>query len=448
MLDVLAGRPEGAPRGELQELAGLQGLDPQVVRRLLADLLRRGSLRVEGATRCRRYFLGPGAKAPVKAPPADDDLPLSPEGRACRNLLARPLSQRPPVSHCRSFLDAYQPGATFYLSGTLRRRMAVLGGPGRPGGPGDAGGVHRRQFVDLAWNSSRLEGNSCTFAEAQRLIEGAAGGAGRHLQETQMILNHMAALQYLEEASDGLAPDPATVQNLHALLMENLLPNPMDEGCLRVTPKLLRGSAYVPAAVPQTIEEGFHQIFRTAGGIDDPFEQSFFLLVHLLYLQPFLDGCETTARLAMNIPLIGRNCLPVTFSGVGAAAFSEGMLAVCELNRVDLLRDIFVYAFERAGTRAGRTSPGVPDPFRWRYRAAIKRTVREVVLGGQPAPEAGVLVRAFAESGLPQEVRARFQRVVETELAGLHEGNLARYQLRPAEFSQWQRVTRPPEPGG
>lgn len=445
MLDVLAGRPEGAPRGELQELAGLQGLDPQVVRRLLADLLRQGSLRVEGATRCRRYFLGHGAKAPVKALPADDDLPLSPEGRACRNLLARPLSQRPPVSHSRSFLDAYQPGATFYLSATLRRRMAALGGSGRSGCPG---GVHRRQFVDLAWNSSRLEGNRCTFAEAERLIEDAAGGAGRHLLETQMILNHMAALQYLEEASDGLAPDPATVQNLHALLMENLVPNPMDEGGLRVTPKRLRGSSYVPTAVPQTIEEGFRQIFRIAGGIDDPYEQSFFLLVHLLYLQPFLDGCERTARLAANVPLIGRNCLPVTFSGIGAADFSEGMLAVCELNRVDLLRDIFVYAFERAGVRAEKTSPGVPDPFRWRYRAAIKRTVREVVLGGHPAPEAGVLAQAFADSGLPQEVRARFQRVVESELAGLHEGNLARYQLRPAEFSQWRRATRPPEAGG
>lgn len=455
MLEVLAGRSEGLARGELQELAGLQGLDPQVVRRLLADLLRRGRLRVEGATRCRRYFLGQGATVPLGVsqarggpPSTDDSLPLSPEGRACLQLLSRPLSRRPPVSYRREFLDAYQPGGTFYLSETLRRRMAALGGPGRPEGAVEPGEVLQRQLTDLAWNSSRLEGNSYTLPEAERLIEQEEGAPGRGLQETQMILNHMAALRYLVEAAGAIAPDPGTVQNLHALLMENLLPNPMDEGCLRVTPKRIRGSAYLPTAVPQALEDGFRQTLRTARTIDDPYEQAFFLLVHLLYLQPFLAGSGRTARLAANIPLLGRACLPVTFSGVDAGAFAQGMLAVCELNRVDLLRDIFVFAYERSCARAGRASPGVPDPFRWRYRADIKRTVREVVLAGRPAPEAGILDEACAESGLPREARARFRSVVETELAGLHEGNVARYQLRPAEFSQWQRGIRPPEGGG
>lgn len=453
ILEVLAGRPEGMPRGELQELAGLQGLDPQVVRRLLADLLRRGSLRVEGVTRRRRYFLGQHAVVPANAragwggPQAvEDDLPLSPEGGACRNLLARPLYQRPPVSYRREFLDAYRPGETFYLSEALRRRMASLGGSGRPAGPEQA---FRQQLIDLSWNSARLEGNTYAFPEAERLIERGEAAAGRGLQETQMILNHMAALQYLLEAVEPTTPEPGTVQNLHAFLMENLLPNPLDEGRLRVTPKGIRGSAYLPTAVPQAVDEGFRQLLRIASGIEDPFEQSFFLLVHIPYLQPFLNGNRRTARLAANIPLLIRKCVPITFSGVGAAAFADGMLAVCELNRIDLLRDLYVFAYERAcaSYSAVRTSVGEPDPFRLRYRSAIKNMVREVVLAGPSSGDADVRIRAYAESTLPKEARLRIRSLVETELAGLHEGNLARYQLRLSEFSRWQRGTQAPETG-
>lgn len=36
--------------------------------------------------------------------------------------------------------------------------------------------------------------------------------------------------------------------------------------------------------------------------------------------------------------------------------------------------------------------------------------------------------------------RKRFNEVVEAELTSLHEGNFARYQIRPSEFSAWREV--------
>jgi hypothetical protein len=33
--------------------------------------------------------------------------------------------------------------------------------------------------------------------------------------------------------------------------------------------------------------------------------------------------------------------------------------------------------------------------------------------------------------------------VAETELLGLHEGNFARYAIRPAEFAAWQEAWNP-----
>jgi Fic family protein len=49
-------------------------------------------------------------------------------------------------------------------------------------------------------------------------------------------------------------------------------------------------------------KKGGHQILSTATAITDPFEQSFFVMVQLPYLQPFDDVNKRVSRLAANIP--------------------------------------------------------------------------------------------------------------------------------------------------
>jgi len=241
-----------------------------------------------------------------------------------------------------------------------------------------------------------------------------------------------------------------TVQNLHALLTENLMANPMDEGQIRSAAVGIRGTSYVPTAVPQVIEECFRQILKVATDISDPFEQSFFLLAHLPYLQPFIDGNKRTARLAANIPFIRQNYRPITFVDIPTQAFTDGMLAVYEQNNIALLRDIYVFAYERSCARYGavQASLGEPDPFRLRYRTEIKAIVRQVVLAGKSVIEAEEPIRAYAQAKLPKETWTRFLTVVETELTSLHDGNYARYQLRPSEFSAWKRRMQQVESNG
>ena len=36
----------------------------------------------------------------------------------------------------------------------------------------------------------------------------------------------------------------------------------------------------------------------------------------------------------------------------------------------------------------------------------------------------------------------RFRTVVETELSNLHQGNFARYQIRPSEFALWREALK------
>jgi len=69
----------------------------------------------------------------------------------------------------------------------------------------------------------------------------------------------------------------------------------------------LKKSTFHPLGVPQLVEECFNQLLGTAQAIHDPFEQSFFAMVHLPYLQPFDDVNKRVSRLAANIPFIKRN---------------------------------------------------------------------------------------------------------------------------------------------
>src|SRR5205807_10078844 len=131
-------------------------------------------------------------------------------------------------------------------------------------------------------------------------------------------------------------------------LSNNLLADPRASGRLRTIPVAIRKTTYHPLEVPQLIEECFDQILDTAAAISDPFEQSFFAMVHLPYLQPFEDVNKRVSRLAANIPFIRQNLSPLSFVEVPKRIYVDAMLAVYELNRTELLRDVYKWAYQRS----------------------------------------------------------------------------------------------------
>jgi len=135
------------------------------------------------------------------------------------------------------------------------------------------------------------------------------------------------------------------------------------------------------AVVPQLIDECFQGVLDTVVTITDPFEQAFFAMAHLSYLQPFEDVNRRVSRLAANIPLIRENLSPLSFVDVPERACIDGILGVYELNHIELLRDVFVWAYERACARysAVRQSLGEPDPFRFHFRTLVSEIVSEIV---------------------------------------------------------------------
>jgi Fic/DOC family len=304
--------------------------------------------------------------------------------------------------------------------------------------------MYSRLLIDLSWNSSRLEGNTYSLLETERLLELGETAEGKDALEAQMILNHKAAIELLVDQADEIGFNRYTILNLHALLSDNLLVDPQAGGRLRRVPVSIDGSVYHPLEVPQLIEDCFAQILETAAAITDPFEQACFALVHLAYLQGFEDVNKRVSRLAANIPLIRGNLCPLSFVDVPARAYIDGVLGVYEQNRVELLRDVFVWAYERSSARysAVRQSLGEPDPFRLRYRALVVEMVAAAVRAGMDKKAVTGLARQRAAERVPPADQARFVEVVETEMMSLHEGNIARYRLRPSEYRAWRQGWR------
>lgn len=413
----------------------------RTIQRWLRETIEKGTIRSEGIGRAVRYFPTVTPKSEtVPEETGTDYIKVSKSGAEIRDLIRRPIVQRKPVGFHPEFLFDYKPGKSFYLKPTQREYLHQIGRT--PVGERPAGTYVRqildRLLIDLSWASSRLEGNTYTRLDTKNLIEYGQRAEGKDAAEAQMILNHKNAIELLIEDVEEVGFNLFTFQNLHAMLTENLLDNPEDEGRIRSRMVQISGSVFTPLALPQQIEEFFRLLLQKVDAIPDPFEQAFFVMVHLPYLQPFIEGNKRVSRLGANLPLIKHNLCPLSFIDVPHQAYVEGLLGVYELNRFELLRDVFLWTYERSVQQYGavKQSLGEPDPFRLRYRNSIANVINGIIVDGKPPGKS--LIREMASDLVPSDDLDRFVEMTFGELLYLHEGNIVRYRLRPSDFLPWK----------
>ena len=457
LLDRVSALLHEAPKGlTLADIENsLRGIvSRRSLQRRLDQWTRKNAIRAEGIRRGRRYFSATAHDAHAitpatgtlnvqgRMPEVRSGIPISSAGEEIQAFVRKPLADRPPVGYQSSFLENYIPNETVYLSDVLKKHLHELG---RTPDSDRAAGTYAREIlnrllIDLSWSSSRLEGNTYSLLDTRELIERGIAAEGKDAKETQMILNHKAAIEFLVGSAEEIGVNRFTITNLHALLADNLLNDPRNAGRLRLTPVAIGSSTYIPTAIPHVIEEEFSRLIELGNAIRDPFEQSLFLMVHIPYLQPFADINKRTSRLSSNIPLIRRNLVPLSFLDVPEQSYFDGLIGVYELNRVELLRDVYIWAYERSARqyKTVRDSLPEPDPFRLRYRSALTEVIGEMVRRRVPLNEIAIadLARPIVE-GADMPI---FTKLVLRELEGLHEGNIARFRLRPSEFASWRTL--------
>ncbi len=446
MAGLIARHPQGVGVEQLLNELGA-GYSRRTLQRRLAQLLTQHRIATKGGGRALKYHIKPitaGANVTLEdatlSATASVYVPTSPEGEEVRAYVSQPIQQRRPVSYRIEFLEQYRPNRTHYLPDALRAQLRTMGRSPAVQAPAGtfARDILTRLLIDLSWASSRLEGNTYSLLDTERLIEFGEAAEGKDAFETQMILNHKAAIEYLVDDPAHAVVTPETVIALHALLSDGLMRDPMACGRIRQGPVVIGGSLYRPVALPQRLEELFGIVVEMAAEIADPFEQAFFLMVHLPYLQPFEDVNQRVSRVAANIPLIRHNLSPLSFVDVPRQAYVDGMLGVYELNRVDLLRDVFVWAYERSCQQyvAVQQQLVPPDTFRLRYRKELAHALQEIVRAGL-APDAAT-VADVAPGSVAADDHERFVSLVLAEVASLHEGNVVRFGLRPLELKAWR----------
>ena len=452
ILTLLALHPAGLNSEGIR--SGLQNAPHmRTVQRWLAELVRERHIAAIGKGRATVYrLLAPIDMSAALLEPGTPEaegayetyVPLSEEGREIFSYVRRPRGGRTPVGYEREFLDDYIPNVTLYLGDMTRRHLHRIGDTGEIERPAGTYGraILNRLLIDLSWASSRLEGNTYSRLDTMNLIEFGRYAEGKDALDAQMILNHKAAIEMLVDEAETVGFDAHTFLSLHGLLSENLIPDPDVSGRLRTRPVQIGGTVFVPLAVPQRIDECFKEILRKASEIRDPFEQAFFILVHIPYLQPFEDVNKRVSRLGANISLIRHNLCPLTFIDVPDRAYIDALLGVYEMNRVELLRDLFVWAYERSTREyvVVRKSLAEPEPLRLRYRMQMQELVADIVRNRRL--DVSKAVGQYAEDSIDEQDRPAFIEMVEEEIKRLHPGIIARYRLRPSEFAAWQEARR------
>lgn len=415
ILDFIAAHP-GAGREQIRKGAA-PNVSETTIWRALRRLVDEGKLELSGRGRASGYTIAGSAMV--------------------RAHLQTPYNQRAPKNYNKEFLDRYIPNTTFYLSEAERDSLRAAGTPS--GGPLAAGTYARRilerLLVDLAWASSRMEGNTYDILETEQLVRFGREASGKDRKEAVMILNHKEAIEYVVENLESIDITRQDICNIHALLADGLLIDPAMAGRLREIDVGIGYSSYKPISDKYEIEEEFDIVIAKAGEISDPFEQSFFLLVHIPYLQAFADINKRTSRIASNITLLKADLAPMSFLTMNDREYIDALVGIYELNNVALLREIYIDAYLASAQnyKILRAEVETPDKAAAVYREFIREAIRKCVLEWKEfRPDK---IRTLAEQqNIPEEDRDDVIAYARKQFGGLHAGNVIRYRLRPGDL--------------
>jgi len=161
---IVAAHPSGLQIADIEnEIERLQGkkLNRRTLQRRLQKLIEAERLTTQGESKAWLYkpALAQGNSDAGLAPmawagtaEAQLYVNVSPEGARIRDQVRLPLMHRRPVGYRREFLEAYQPGQTFYLSASWRSQLHEMGRTAaneRPAGT-YARDILSRLLVDLS----------------------------------------------------------------------------------------------------------------------------------------------------------------------------------------------------------------------------------------------------------------------------------------------------------
>lgn len=202
-----------------------------------------------------------------------------------------------------------------------------------------------RLIIELSWKSSKIEGNTYTLLDTEKLILEHKEAAGHNKAEATMILNHKDAFTFVHEhAKEYRTLTRANLEKLHGILVKDLS---VGLG-LRSKPVGVVGSKYRPLDNIHQIREAVDELSLAVVKMETPYGKALAALLGVSYIQPFEDGNKRTGRLMANALLLAYGCAPLSYRSVEEKDYREASLVFYELNSLIPFKNIFMGQYEFA----------------------------------------------------------------------------------------------------
>ncbi len=196
-----------------------------------------------------------------------------------------------------------------------------------------------RFIIELAWKSSKIEGNTYTLLDTEQLILRGIEASGHARSEAKMILNHKDAFIFIRENSTLFKKiNLPVLEEVHKILVKDL---DVSFG-LRNKPVGITGSLYRPLDNIHQIREAVDSLCARIDASASPFAKALIALLGLCSIQPFEDGNKRTSRLIANAILLAHSSAPLSYRSVDEKTYRDAVLAFYELNSIVPFKKIFM----------------------------------------------------------------------------------------------------------
>jgi fido (protein-threonine AMPylation protein) len=197
-----------------------------------------------------------------------------------------------------------------------------------------------RFIIEMSWKSSKIEGNTYTLLDTERLIKEGVEAKGHTKDEAVMILNHKKALEFVIEQENKFKKgiNHLLVEEVHKLLVKNLRVNIG----IRKSPVGITGTVYRPLENKFQIREALEELYTFVNKTKNHYTQALILLLGMSYIQAFEDGNKRTARLIANALLLSHKLSPLSYRSVDEELYREAILVFYETNSIIPMKKIFM----------------------------------------------------------------------------------------------------------
>jgi len=202
-----------------------------------------------------------------------------------------------------------------------------------------------RLVIELSWKSSKIEGNTYTLLDTEKLILENKEAQGHTKFEAQMILNHKDAFNYIRRYSSQFKTvTRKNLEELYSIIIKDLNVNLG----FRTKQVGVTGSAYRPLDNIYQITEAVEELSKAVSRSETPYAKALLALLGISYIQPFEDGNKRTARLIANAMLTSYSLAPLSYRSVDEEDYRSAMLVFYELNSIVPMKKIFIDQYEFA----------------------------------------------------------------------------------------------------